>query len=198
MTKVNIGKAFAMLAMAVVIGGGSAVAVSEPVSAQPGQPTNCYPVYWQFVNRHNTAPGLYGCPVGFQFARDGGFGQDFINGQMQTSPGRGDNMVVSAYHRMYWTQYGGWQHGISYEWGQSNPYNYDRWLIRLDYNGVNVRQDECITGYALHPCTRTTGWGGWNDLRPGLYRIVVLGCDWNSWTGHTCRQGWTNPIWIWF
>ena len=186
-----------MLAAVSVMATGSVAVVAAPAAAQPGQPVNCHPVLWRFAYRHSQYSGPMGCAVGWEFGRDGGLVQDFVNGQMAWSPRQGEPMVVSAYHRPYWDSWG-LKHGISIHYGLSNPFNYDRWLIRLDHNGVNIRQDECIVGYAAHPCTRTEGWTGWNNLAPGVYRIVVQGCDWNSWTGHHCNQGWTNPIWVWF
>jgi hypothetical protein len=68
----------------------------------------------------------------------------------------------------------------------------------LDRNGVNIGQPECVVNSLLPACDRYGGLQGWNGMAPGVYRFVAEGCDYDPWTGHTCRQGWTNPIWVWF
>jgi hypothetical protein len=173
-----------------------ASAASVPgVLAQPGQPTGCYPVFWRFVGRYNQSPSEYGCAVGWEFARDGGMVQDFVNGQMVWSPRQGNDMIVSAWHSTYWTD-AGLRHSVNVRWNTSSPFNYDSWLVRTDYNNVYVGQAECRANTWFSLCDRYGGLMGWNAVNPGLYRLVIEGCDGQS--THTCRQSWTNPLWIWF
>jgi hypothetical protein len=96
------------------IGATPAAAAAAPVAAQPGHPATCHiPVYWRFVNRYNQSPSAFGCTAGWEFSRDSGMVQDFEHGQMAWSPRHGNDMIVSAYHYTYWTDWG-LQHGISF------------------------------------------------------------------------------------
>jgi hypothetical protein len=195
-----IRKVMTVLAIA-ILGTAGLAAVGQPATAaahaQPGAPGGCYPVYWRFVNRYNQSPSSFGCAAGWEFARDGGMVQDFTYGQMVWSPRQGNDMIVSAFHTTYWTDTG-LQHGITLRWNTSSPFNYDRWLIRTDYNGAYARQLECTANGFLSFCDRYGGTSGTSPAAPGLYRFVVEGCDYGAWSGHTCNQGWTNPLWIWF
>lgn len=115
---------------------------------------------------------------------------------MVWSPSQSGNMIVSAYRYTYWTDRGE-QVGIAFQWGYSDPFNYDKWLIRLDRNGANQGQWDCWSNTWPYPCTRTSGSWGWAPVAAGYaYRIVVEGCDVDPWGGHTCRQGWTIPVWL--
>jgi hypothetical protein len=200
-----IRKVLTALAVTILVAAGMAataqpvsaqLAAAQSVKAQPGAPGGCYPVYWKFVGRYNQDPSAYGCASGWEFSRDGGMVQDFTNGQMVWSPRQGNEMIISAYHRTYWTDTG-LQHGISLIWNTSHPYNYDTWLIRNDYNGNFAGQAECVANTWLSFCGRESGSRGWNNVKPGLYRFIIEGCDYHGWS-HTCTQGWTNPLWIWF
>jgi hypothetical protein len=193
-----IRRRVATLIVALMAAGVAAVVLApQSANAQPGWPASCYPVSPLFVGRYNQAPAQYGCAAGWDFGRDGGYVQDFAYGQMATSPRQGANMIVSAFHSTYWTD-AGLRHALTLRWNTSSPFNYDRWLIRIDYNGSYAWQPECAANTWLSGCDRYSGTIGWNNVTPGLYRFVLEGCDYDAWGGTTCTQGWTNPIWIWF
>lgn len=192
-----IRRKVATLLVSLVAAGVAAVAVAPgSASAQPGWPASCYPVSPLFQGRYNQNPNSYGCAAGWDFARDGGYVQDFAYGQMATSPRQGANMITSAYHFTYWAD-GGLRHGLTLRWSTSSPFNYDKWLVRIDYNGSYAWQPEC-EAWPIWGCDRYSGGMTWTGVSPGLYRFVVKGCDYNAWDGATCNEGWTNPIWIWF
>lgn len=179
------------------------VAVATPASAASGNSRTaaraagtqavCVPTAGRFYNRWQQDPGGYGCAVGYESSTGNGTYQNFERGQMVWSPSQGGGMIVSGRWYTYWTDWG-LRYGAYFVWGQSDPFNYDSWLVRLDRNSANLGQWEC---WATLGCTRTNGGWAFSDLAPGYaYRFVVEGCDVGS--SHTCRQGWTIPVWIWF
>jgi hypothetical protein len=180
-SKRTLARALAALALAA----GMTVAVAAPANAA------CYPVDGHFANRHSMIWQGIGCAVGWAGATGNGLFQNFERGQMIWSPSQGGGMVVSVYR--YWE--GNSFTGIAFHWGPSNPYNYQKWLIRLDRNGANLGQWECLANWGL--CSRTDGFQLWGGQPQGYaYRVVVEGCDVDAWNGHTCRQGWTMPVWL--
>jgi hypothetical protein len=95
--------------------------------------------------------------------------QRFDHGEIVWSPAQGDAMTVAVW------AYG--EGGMHIEWGSTNPFHYDRFIVSVDGNQTDINSG---------------GRDGYNDRIervPGPHRIVVEGCDGNS----TCRQGWTVP-----
>ncbi|WP_190087554.1 hypothetical protein [Streptomyces noboritoensis] len=182
--------------LAVGAGMAAAVAVTTPVpaaqaagSAAPQRAAACsYNVPSQFLRRWNDnhgADGGFGCPVQEAFQYGNGLYQWFAKGAMVWSPNQGANMVTSVQR---------WGAGLRFDWGLSDGYNYDGWLINIRRDGQDINGDqECIAhGGGSGDCGRYDGTVYWNTLQPGQYRISVEGCDIGS--GHTCRQGWTLPV----
>jgi hypothetical protein len=172
------------------------LALTVPAAASPAlaQTTCDIPVGPHFQNRYNENPNAYGCPLNYENSPQGvpGSYQNFANGQMAWSPPQGANMVVSGYRFTYWNSTGS-HTAIRIQYGSSLAYNYDAWLIRISKDGNFVEQYECTAGSA--GCGRTDGFY-YNYPNGGLLQFVVEGCDVGS-SGHTCRQGWTIPIWVW-
>jgi hypothetical protein len=104
--------------------------------------------------------------------------QSFERGQIAWSPDTGSGSSQVAWHE---------KSLIHFTWGPTDPFAYDRFLVRLDRDGVNVTQMD-VSG------SRAQGQYDYKALSPGLYRLVVEGCDGDH--GSTCRQGWTNPVYI--
>lgn len=191
-----------MVALAAVVLALFGLSVASSAQAAPGAAgvgveaevgaAACYPVSWRFVNRWNQNPGDYGCATSQEYQTyNGGFGQNFVNGQIKASPMQGANMIVSGWKRQYWTDTG-LHNAFTFRWGVSNPFNYDTWLIRTHHNGVYTGQRECAVGVWLNSCDRTSGSQGWAPVAPGWHSITVEGCD--GYVGLTCRQGWTVAV----
>jgi hypothetical protein len=162
-------------------------------SARGVAPHTCYPVAGHFASRWYQDSNRYGCATSPEYPYLNGTYQEFVNGEMDWSPSQGANMVLSGTRYGYWDDWG-FHTGITFQFGQSDPFNYDSWLIRLDRNGVNLGQWECGPGVTvISTCGRTGGFFGWAPVGPGHYRIIIEGCDVGG-GGHTCRQGWTIPV----
>jgi len=153
---------------------------------KPAPPVHCDPAihtiglinerYWP--NAH----GL-GCPVTQEYPDGNGRYQEFEHGAMVWSPNIGPRAVLVAYA----------QDGTVYfNWGPTDPYNYDKWIVRYDRNGINIGQDDvCEPPSCLSHLTM----GYWSrNLGPGRYRLVVEGCDEGSTGDNTCRQGWSQSV----
>jgi hypothetical protein len=169
---------------------GALAATPSAGYAQPAAPHTCYPVSGHFINRWNQSPSTYGCATSPEYPYLNGAYQEFEHGEMDWSPSQGGNMVVAGIITHYWDDWG-YHTGIMFQFGQSDPFNYDSWLIRIKYNGVNLGdQIECWAGWG---CTRTSGIWNWGSLSPGHYQIITEGCDVNA-GGHTCNQQWTIPV----
>ena len=143
------------------------------------------------------ANSYFGCPtsrveedVHDEFGTLRGRRMYFTNGQMVWSPGQGPNMLVRAFEN------GGM---IAFEWGPTDPFNYDRFIVRWAVSGAaapipNAQEDVHPEGRGR---TRTTGYFHVpfpNDMRGGDGRVgvsfIVEGYDDNG----GARQGWTCPI----
>ncbi len=186
---VLVGSAVTPTAFAAGLGGTAATRASS-----------CVPTAGVFYDRWAQRPygnGGYGCAIAPLTPTSYGYYQNFANGQMVLSaPNQGTTMIVSGLHSTYQDDTG--QHTrIDFQWGDTAPYSYNDWLIRLDRNNVNQGQWECASGGTL--CTATTGiWGFAYLIAPGnSYQFTVEGCDFNG-ISHTCNQGWTIPVWLWF
>ncbi|GAB3982173.1 hypothetical protein GCM10027615_64370 [Plantactinospora veratri] len=184
--------AMATLALTVT---GLVVASPVPAAAGAGAAVACQPTSWRFVNRWNQDPNGYGCATSAEYQTyNNGWGQNFANGQIRTSPMQGTNMVVSIMRYTYWDG-SSTQFGVYFGWGLSDPYHYDMWLIRTSLNGVYTGQRECAPGPFLL-CTRTSGGQTWAPAALGWHQIMVEGCDQGAW-GRTCNQQWTVAVDVW-
>ncbi len=144
--------------------------------------------------------GPMGCPIEAEHDVTGrrGRAMKFANGEIVWSPDQGDAMVVAVYQE---------GNGIVVDYGNSAPFTYVWFIVRVDYEGRNVGQID-VTGarggrYVVGP-TRpedepevpTVGSG------TGIYSIIVEGCEDASgvppFDTATCEQGWTIPASVFF
>ncbi len=149
---------------------------------------------WQ---QQQTALGCAIAPIAPTY--DGQF-QNFERGQIVWSPGQGNDMIISGYRGKYWDDQG--EHFLmSFYWNTSHPFDYEKWLIRLDRDdNANLGQWECVVG-PFNPCSPTSGGAVYGkDLSlPGhSYQFRVEGCDYSWPGGHDCPRSWTIPVWIWY
>jgi hypothetical protein len=153
------------------------------------QPHTCYAVAAHFLARYSEDQTGWGCATTPEYTYLNGTYQEFVNGEMDWSPSQGGNMVVSGMKAAG---------GIWFRWGFSDPFNYDAWLLRGTHDGVTDTQFECSAGQNFYDgyCTRTSGGKNIALGGPGHYQIIVEGCDVGL--SHTCRQGWTIPVDLWY
>lgn len=137
-----------------------------------------------FAAAWNANPKHYGCPVGPERNNPEGTGrvQNFEHGQMVTSPSTGTDSGVYAYVD---------GDTIYVDGGPTDPYGYGHFLIRFDKDGVNLFQEDLMQP---DPDSKYLAYKR-AGLTPGRYRIVFEGCD-HSWGPSTCRQGWSDPLYI--
>jgi len=135
--------------------------------------------------------GPLGCAVNDAHAPSEGDGlvQDFERGEMMWSPktaDRSDKYVQTAYVNF--------DRDIVFEWGDTDPFHYDFFNVRWDKDGTNLGQ-HAVQSDDANASPRN---GGWKvpSSGSGRYRIVVEGCDGHFLGSSTCRQGWSNPIFI--
>lgn len=135
--------------------------------------------------------GPLGCPTGDSHKpiEGGGLAQDFERGQMMWSP----KSNTSADHFLQ-TAYVNFSGDIVIEWGDTDPFHYDFFIVRWDKDGQNVGQHDVQSDDA-NASPRN---GGWTipTSGSGRYRIVVEGCDGSFLGSSKCRQGWSNPIFL--
>jgi len=168
--------ALAVIPCMTMLGGGAAQAA--PVCSNGITPYGDIGAAWY---RAGGANSVYGCPKNREYGPGQWRRQDFGNGQIAWSPAQGDHMIVTAFS----------SRGQAYfTWGPTNPYRYDKFLVRWTTNGdySQTVQHE-LTG------SRT---GGIDSVPPSgtsniEYEIIVEGCD-NGFWGSTCRQSWTVPV----
>lgn len=123
--------------------------------------------------------GPLGCPLNDEAdASNGGRFNQFEHGQIVWSPKQGSHMTLAA-----------WQAGdsILLQWGPTDPYHYDKFLVRYAFNGANFGQQDWAGG--------NRGQFQLNVERQGRYTLVIEGCDeGGAFSSSKCRQGWTVPI----
>src|SRR5205085_12559693 len=115
--------------------------------------------------------GSLGCPTGSDHAIIGRSGRamPFDRGEIVTSPEQGAGMVVAVY-----------QQGadVVANWGDTAPYNYDFFIVRLDYEGNNLGQDDVKGGprsagsYAFHNGKQDDATTPIADDGPGRYSVT--------------------------
>lgn len=121
--------------------------------------------------------------------------QDFEHGIIAWCPGLGEKFMITFHSEG--------PNSIHVEWGPSDPFHYDFWIIRTmwsAYLGVPAswgeQQTEIPNTYAQMGPTH----GVWNERGPGLradqcvggmmhYHFIVEGCD--NPGNASCNQGWS-------
>ncbi len=157
-------------------------------------PVNCGPfqIGGLFLKRY--MEGFYGQKLGCPNSPegnhpDGGGGryQTFVYGAMAYSPGTGPNSVQIGYSGAG---------GLGLNWSTTEPFTYNKFVVRYDRDGANVGQDD-IGQQSIPNNAGSWAWGNVNGpLVPGLYRLVVEGCDvtWDG--GNKCLQGFSLPVYV--
>lgn len=118
-----------------------------------------------------------------------GRARDFANGQIVFSPRQGTAMLVSAFAK---------GNLIVFEWGMSDPFHYDSWIVRWSVAGgapiaPNAQEDVPLNvrGRGRNYGFFHTGYPdnviGTDGKRVGV-SFIVEGYDGEA------RQGWTCPI----
>ncbi|MFD1050569.1 hypothetical protein ACFQ1S_36105 [Kibdelosporangium lantanae] len=83
---------------------------------------------------------------------------------------------------------------LAFTW-QTPGMHYDRWLLNVRVNGQDRGLDrEYLYGWL--GIGRDVGVVFPDRDGPGLYRLAVEGCDTTTGGGHSCKQGFTNPVFI--
>jgi hypothetical protein len=125
------------------------------------------------------ATGPLGCPTAEPLTLTSGTLQQFEHGQVAFSPNQGTAMTVAIY------QTGA---DVVFEWGDTYPYHYDKFLLRWDKDGTNVGQLDDPQGFGSS--------GLWHMPLPraGFYTVVVEGCQNDTLGGSSCDQHWTVPV----
>ncbi|MEU7748866.1 hypothetical protein [Nonomuraea sp. NPDC049158] len=125
--------------------------------------------------------GPLGCPTGPEQDVPGRHGkrQDFEHGQIAWSPDQAKDLTVAAY-----------QLGKSavVEFGPSDPFSYDTFLVRWDFGGQNLGQEPARFA------TSTTGSHVIDPDKNGDYLFIVEGCDQPRHGSSKCLQGWAIPV----
>ena len=173
--------------LAVLLAVAGLFALAAPVSATTA--AACWGTGGYIGERHHQLggnAGPLGCAIGpEENAYEGRPGkvQRYERGMITWSPSTGERSVQAA-----WVQNG----RMWLDWGVTDPFHYDTWLVRVDRYGANVGQPEYRNGspgvWANRGRVELPAYT-WGD-----YRIVVEGCDLGG--GHTCRQGWSNPVYL--
>ena len=157
-------------------------------------PVNCFffRISGLFLVRYLEMRGSerLGCPAGPEMNHpDGGDGryQTFDGGAMAYSPNTGPNSVQMGY---------GGARFLGLLWSTTDPFTYDKFIVRYDRDGQNIGQDDI----AQQTIPNNAGSWMWNladgRLSPGLYRLVVEGCDVTNTGGNDCKQGFSLPVYI--
>lgn len=127
--------------------------------------------------------GPLGCPITEEMDHPEGKGryQRFEFGEIAWSPNTGPRSVQTAYLS---------SSGITVLWGETDPFHYDKFIVRWDKDGQNIGQQDVGSGSGGKLVIPFSGLG--------RYRIVVEGCDSHFLADSTCRQGWSNPVYVSF
>lgn len=150
---------------------------------------NCNPnhaVYGLIGNQWRAmgaSDGPLGCPTSEEMDHREGKGryQTFEHGSIAWSPGVWPSSVQVAYQA---------GNQIHFEWTNTSPLNYDVFLVHWSKDGAD------IGGNDVNNQPRTSGSFNIPLSGPGVYRIVVEGCDRHTLSSSTCRQGWTLPVYV--
>jgi hypothetical protein len=173
---------------------GWTIPVTVKVPRRPDPPTDCrfqpsQPIldYWKALGG---SAGVLGCPTGAEVTLPG---KDrvvaFPHGQMVFSPRQGDKMVVAIYQQ---------GEDVVVGWGDTSPFHYDKFLLRIDKDGSNLGQIDVDGGpptsgnFVFHNSRREDDSKTIIVDSAAIYTVTVEGCDIGVLTGTTCRQGWTT------
>lgn len=134
---------------------------------------------------------LLGCPTGPEQPLGDGKVQSFDRGQIVWSPDQGAGMTVAMYQVSQQLN-GQLIQQLKVEWGDTFPFSYDKFIIRVNGDQADVTQDGASN------LTSLSSWYPYNPQAPSLpvgatYTAIVEGCD-TSAGGSTCKQGWTLPV----
>lgn len=123
--------------------------------------------------------GPLGCPTGPETTDPGSpnIRQPFDGGEAVFSPGQGARMVLAAYQQ---------DDNIIVNWGDTAPFDYDKFIVHWDRDGTNVGQAD-VAEYI----SRRDGFFRIQAPKPGKYSISVEGCR-TSVTGSDCPQKWAG------
>jgi hypothetical protein len=165
--------------IAIILFVASLFGVADAALAHACAPHAVYGDIGALYQRLGGAQGPLGCALANETdAGNGGRYNQFEHGQIVWSPKQGTHMTLAA-----------WQAGdsIMLRWGPTDPYSYDKFLVRYNFNGANLGQEDWAGGKG--------GEFQLNVARPGRYTLAVEGCDeGGAFSGSTCRQGWAVPI----
>lgn len=127
-----------------------------------------------------------GCPTSQEVDYGNGRFQRFERGSMVFSPDTGPQSVQI-----------GWNDGagLQLRWAYTTPFHYDKFNVRVLWNGGYFRQDE-VRGTS--PTGDSGHWSFYGHLEPGLYEVSVEGCDDSGifGTSSDCKQGFSLPVQI--
>ena len=161
------------------------IALCVPAVAKPCPPHKVYGLIGQRYAELHGSDGPLGCPITDELdvPEGGGRYNRFERGVIVFSPSTGGHSVQSVY-----SQQASGGATLVVDWGDTSPFNYDRFLVRWDFNGNNIGQRD-VAG------PRTHGHFEIPVNRSGMYRIVVEGCDHpRPFSNSVCRQGWSKPM----
>ncbi|MGH8201942.1 MAG: LGFP repeat-containing protein [Steroidobacteraceae bacterium] len=153
---------------------------SRSAQALPCSPTYAVPAAIQHRwDLTGGSSGPLGCPTANSLSVSDGTLQQFDHGQIAFSPDQGTAMTVALYQS---------GRDVVFEWGDTYPYRYDKFLLRWDRDGTNVGQWDDPQGFGSS--------GLWHLPlpQPGLYTVVVEGCQTHSYGGSSCDHHWTLPV----
>jgi hypothetical protein len=158
-------------------------------------PVNCDPAFTiggLFLERYVQEPFSeeLGCATSVEMDHPDGGGryQTFEHGAMAYSPNTGPRSVQIGYAVR--------GPSIGLKWSSTDPFTYDKFVVRVDRDGTNIGQDD-VSQQSLPNNAGRWQWS-WADgtLVPGTYRLVVEGCDENWLGNNTCRQGFSLPVYV--
>ncbi|MFD1113994.1 LGFP repeat-containing protein [Sphaerisporangium aureirubrum] len=175
----------------------ASVQVTFPDPKPPSQDCPIRPVTKLLLDRWvmtGAKTGPLGCPTGEERVVQAGRSMPFQHGTIVTSPKQGTNMTVAVYQRDV---------DLVVDWGDTYPFSYDHFLIRVDRAGRNLGQVE------VDPDDDEKERWGSRAIRPrhyddkdeddpivdsvGTYSVIVEGCDGGGLGSDDCNQGWTVP-----
>jgi LGFP repeat len=134
--------------------------------------------------------GPLGCPTGPEapIAGRAGRAMPFEHGQIVTSPEQGTSMVVAVYQQ---------GEDVVADWDNTVPFNYDFFIVRIDFEGRNIAQVDVKDGprssgrWTLHNHREDDDTTTPIADNPGRYSVVIEGCDGHLLATSSCKQGFT-------
>jgi hypothetical protein len=124
------------------------------------------------------AEGSLGCPLQREHPVPGrnGAAQRFEHGEISWSPDQGELLTLAVYQK---------DRSVVAEWGPTNPFNYEKFIVRLDRDGQNIGQQDIGEGTA----------GSWSTPvdADGSYTVFVEGCDEDLLGDTECPQSFAIP-----